>query len=137
SWSHYQRFVRGISKLAADYLQQVFDLYPDLSIVFPPAKLQENRPMSASTLISIAEQVEDVMGGEHWSLHDLRRTCKTKMAELGVAPHVSEKILGHKLTGMLAVYDQYDYIPEQQDAAELWAKKIQECSEINPLSLQN
>ena len=132
-----KRFVRGISKLAADYLQQVFDLYPDLSIVFPPAKLQENRPMSASTLISIAEQVEDVMGGEHWSLHDLRRTCKTKMAELGVAPHVSEKILGHKLTGMLAVYDQYDYIPEQQDAAELWAKKIQECSEINPLSLQN
>ncbi|WP_251123485.1 integrase arm-type DNA-binding domain-containing protein [Escherichia coli] len=58
-----KRFVRGISKLAADYLQQVFDLYPDLSIVFPPAKLQENRPMSASTLISIAEQVEDVMGG--------------------------------------------------------------------------
>lgn len=57
-----KRFVRGISKLAADYLQQVFDLYPDLSIVFPPAKLQENRPMSASTLISIAEQVEDVMG---------------------------------------------------------------------------
>lgn len=131
-----KRFVRGISKLAADYLQQVFDLYPDLSIVFPPAKLQENRPMSASTLISIAEQVEDVMGAStgHCTICAER---KTKMAELGVAPHVSEKILGHKLTGMLAVYDQYDYIPEQQDAAELWAKKIQECSEINPLSLQN
>lgn len=132
-----KRFVRGISNLAADYLQQVFDIYPNLSIVFPPTKLQEDRPMSASTLISLAEQVEDVMGGDHWSLHDLRRTCKTKMAELGVAPHVSEKILGHKLTGMLAIYDQYDYIPEQQEAAELWAKKIQDCAESSPLSLQN
>lgn len=63
------------------------------------------------------------------------RVKMKQVIELGVAPHVSEKILGHKLTGMLAVYDQYDYIPEQQDAAELWAKKIQECSEINPLSI--
>ncbi|MBJ9570600.1 tyrosine-type recombinase/integrase [Citrobacter braakii] len=132
-----KRFVRGISQLAADYLQKVFDVYPNQSIVFPPAKLQVDRPMSASTLISIAGQVEEVMGGEHWSLHDLRRTCKTKMAELGVAPHVSEKILGHKLTGMLAVYDQYDYIPEQQAAAELWAEKIQACAANSPLSLQN
>ncbi len=33
------------------------------------------------------------------------------------------KILGHKLTGMLAVYDQYDY-PEQQEAADKWAQKL-------------
>ena len=94
--------------------------------------------MSASTLISLAAQVEEVMAVPHWSLHDLRRTCKTKMAELGVAPHVSEKILGHKLTGMLSIYDQYDYIPEQQDAADKWAQKIQDCAcGSNPLSIQN
>lgn len=133
-----KRFVRGISNLAAEYLKKVFDVYPELNIVFPPAKLQEDRPMGASTLISIAEQVEELMDAPHWSLHDLRRTCKTKMAELGVAPHVSEKILGHKLAGMLAVYDQYDYIPEQQEAADKWAEKIQDCaSGSKPLSLQN
>lgn len=134
-----KRFVRGISQLAAGYLQQVFDLYPDFSIVFPPAKVQKDRPMAASALISMASQAEKLTGGRHWSIHDLRRTCKTKMAELGVAPHVSEKILGHKLTGMLAIYDQYDYIPEQQEAADRWAKKIQECSSIisSPLVLQN
>ena len=78
------------------------------------------------------------MGCPHWSIHDLRRTIKTKMAEMGIAPHVSEKILGHKLTGMLAIYDQYDYIPEQQEAADRWAEKIQSCaSASNPLSLQN
>lgn len=94
--------------------------------------------MAASTLISFAEQVEQIMGCPHWSNHDFRRTCKTKMAEMGVAPHVSEKILGHKLTGMLAIYDQYDYIPEQQEAADKWAEKIQLCaSGSSPLSLQN
>ncbi|EOC1313608.1 site-specific integrase [Cronobacter turicensis] len=132
-------FVRGLSSLAAEYLQQVFDIYPDLSVVFPPAKLKEDRPMGASTLISLASQVEEAMGEgvEHWSIHDLRRTCKTKMSEMGVAPHVSEKILGHKLTGMLAIYDQYDYIAEQQDAAERWAEKIQDCADKSPLSLKN
>ncbi|EOI5723002.1 tyrosine-type recombinase/integrase [Cronobacter turicensis] len=132
-------FVRGLSSLAAEYLQQVFDIYPDLSVVFPPAKLKEDRPMSASTLISLASQVEEAMGEgiEHWSIHDLRRTCKTKMSEMGVPPHVSEKILGHKLTGMLAIYDQYDYIAEQQDAAERWAEKIQDCADKSPLSLKN
>jgi len=56
------------------------------------------------------------------------------MAEMGVMPHVSEKILGHKLSGMLAVYDQHDYIKEQIEAAEMWASKIQCCSEaIKPI----
>lgn len=133
-----KRFIRGISELAASYLKQVFDVYPDLSIAFPPAKLQTDRPMAASALISMTTQVEEVMGCPHWSIHDLRRTIKTKMAEMGIAPHVSEKILGHKLTGMLAIYDQYDYIPEQQEAADKWADKIQSCaSASNPLSLQN
>jgi len=58
----------------------------------------------------------------------LRRTCKTKMAELGVAPHVSEKILGHKLTGMLAVYGRHEYIAEQIEAAEKWSAGILKCS---------
>lgn len=133
-----KRFVRGISTLAAAYLKQVFEIYPTFSIVFPPAKLQEDRPMSASALISMTEQVEKLMGCQHWSIHDLRRTIKTKMGEMGIAPHVSEKILGHKLTGMLAVYDQHDYMSEQQEAVERWADKIQSCaSASNPLALQN
>ncbi|EBN8055557.1 DUF4102 domain-containing protein [Salmonella enterica] len=133
-----KRFVRGLSELSVECLKQVFEVYPGNSIVFPPATLQEDRPMAAGTIISLAEQVETMMDCPHWSAHDLRRTCKTKMAELGVAPHVSEKILGHKLTGMLAVYDQYDYIPEQQEAADKWAQKVLDCaSAIRPLSLQN
>jgi hypothetical protein len=30
-----------------------------------------------------------------WRLHDLRRTCVSGMARLGIAPHVADKILNH------------------------------------------
>jgi hypothetical protein len=41
-----------------------------------------------------------------WQLHDLRRTCVSGMARLGVAPHVADKILNHQagtISGVAAV----------------------------------
>ncbi len=121
-------FVRGLSNDTVELLRKAFLIYPDFNIVFPPAALQVDRPMSANVLLSLAGQVGEAMNITDWTMHDLRRTCKTQMAKLGVAPHVSEKILGHKLTGMLAVYDQHDYVEEQKEAADLWACHIQSCS---------
>lgn len=127
-------FKRGLSALSITLLQEAFDIFPEFSFVFPPASIREDRPMANSVLVSLAGQIGEVMGVSDWSTHDHRRTCKTKMAELGVAPHVSEKILGHKLAGMLAVYDQHDYIKEQIEATELWAAKVQCCSgEMKPI----
>jgi integrase len=41
-----------------------------------------------------------------WTIHDLRRSAKTYMAELDVPPYVSEKILGNELSGVEGIYDQ-------------------------------
>src|SRR5262249_55813403 len=30
-----------------------------------------------------------------WRLHDLRRTCATRMADIGVLPHIVEAVLNH------------------------------------------
>lgn len=57
--------------------------------------------------------------GYRYTPHDLRRTMRTRMSEF-VMPHVAEKCLGHKLEGVLAVYDRYDYLPEKQEAWRLW-----------------
>ena len=83
-------FRRGLSDLSVDLLREAFSLYPDFKQVFPPAGEKEDRPMANSVLVSLATQAGKAMGVSDWSMHDLRRTCKTKMAELGVAPHVSE-----------------------------------------------
>ncbi|WP_312740512.1 site-specific integrase [Cedecea neteri] len=120
-------FERGLSAKAASLIKEAFEIYPDFNQAFPPALLKKDRPMAAGVLLNLADQLRDIMDIEHWSIHDLRRTAKTKMSELGVLPHVSEKVLGHKLTGVLAVYDQHSYLKEQQEALELLAAHVQSC----------
>jgi integrase len=63
----------------------------------------------------------------HWVLHDLRRTCATRMADLGVQPHVIEAVLnhigGHK-AGVAGIYNRAIYAPEKAQALTLWANHI-------------
>ncbi|HFI5644654.1 TPA: tyrosine-type recombinase/integrase [Raoultella planticola] len=120
-------FERGLSLKAVEILKEAFALYENFSQVFPPAAKKEDRPMAASVILNLAIQLREDMTIDHWSIHDLRRTAKTKMAELGVMPHVSEKVLGHKLSGVLAIYDQHSYLREQQEALDLLAAHIQSC----------
>jgi integrase len=58
--------------------------------------------------------------------HDLRRTVRSRLADLGVLPHVAEKILNHQLGGVLQVYDRAEYLPERAEAMNKWNDKIRE-----------
>ena len=42
-------------------------------------------------------ELDKLSGVSDWRLHDLRRTCVSGMARLGVAPHVADKVLNHQL----------------------------------------
>lgn len=57
--------------------------------------------------------------------HDLRRTMRTKLAELGVQDHIAERVMGHKLQGMLAIYNRHDYVAEKRDALTTWSDHLQ------------
>jgi integrase len=63
-----------------------------------------------------------------WRLHDVRRTVATRMAEVGVQPHVIEAVLnhisGHK-AGVAGVYNRSSYAAEKRAALELWGKHVQ------------
>jgi integrase len=62
-----------------------------------------------------------------WRLHDLRRTCVSGMARLGVAPHVADKILNHQagtISGVAAVYQRHEFLSERRDALERWATHV-------------
>ena len=63
-----------------------------------------------------------------WHLHDLRRTCATELAKLGVKQEVTEAILNHKtgkVSGVAAIYNRYEYQDEKKIALEKWAKRVQ------------
>ncbi len=71
----------------------------------------------------IAEQGAD--GVEPWTWHDLRRTCSTGMAGLGVPEIVRERALNHLPKGLSAVYNVHDYKREKRDALEAWAAHLE------------
>jgi len=62
--------------------------------------------------------------------HDLRRTLRTRLAELGVSDIVAERVLGHKLQGMLAIYNRHDYFVEKRQALERWENRLREILEM-------
>ena len=57
--------------------------------------------------------------------HDLRRTFTTRLNDLGAAPHVVEKVLGHTMQGVMAVYNRAEYEHERRDAMQRWADEIE------------
>lgn len=60
---------------------------------------------------------------EHFINHDLRRTATTKMAKLGIPPHVCEALLNHKsgtISGVAAVYNRWQYNDEKSEALRVW-----------------
>lgn len=78
-----------------------------------------------------AKQPDNVMGDmEHFTVHDLRRTCRSLLASLGIPGHIAERCLNHKLQGVEGVYNRYDYFDERKEALDLLAKKISPIAKI-------
>jgi integrase len=77
---------------------------------------------------SKAKRVLDRLSAvSHWRLHDLRRSCVSGMARLGVAPHVADKILNHQtgtISGVAAVYQRHEFLAERQAALDLWGAHV-------------
>jgi len=64
-------------------------------------------------------------GLQPFTAHDLRRTCRTWLAVLGVPDHVAEAVLGHKAPGIVRIYNVHGYLDERRAALELWGDKLQ------------
>jgi integrase len=72
----------------------------------------------------LLDQLSGVTG---WRLHDLRRTCVSGMARLGVAPHIADKILNHQsgtISGVAAVYQRHEFLAERKAALDLWGAHV-------------
>jgi integrase len=65
---------------------------------------------------------------ERWTLHDLRRSCATGMADIGIPPHIIEAVLnhvsGHKAS-VAGVYNRAQYAEEKRAALERWSAHVQ------------
>jgi integrase len=73
------------------------------------------------------ERLTALNGGkslEPFTFHDLRRTFRTGLSTLGVAPHIAELCIGHRQRGVSAIYDRHRFERERRDAMERWATHL-------------
>jgi integrase len=67
------------------------------------------------------DKLDKLCGVKDWTLHDLRRTAATMMAQdLKVPPHIVEAILNHSPGKLQATYNRADYREEKRQALEAW-----------------
>jgi integrase len=64
------------------------------------------------------------LGIDAFTLHDLRRTCRTGLARLKVAPHIAERVLNHSQDTIPGTYDTHDYLDEKREALDKWATHL-------------
>jgi integrase len=91
-------------------------------LVFSPLGTKPFQEFSRAK--SLLDQISGVSG---WRLHDLRRTCVSGMARLGVAPHVADKILNHQagtISGVAAVYQRHEFLAEREQALDIWGAHV-------------
>jgi integrase len=63
-------------------------------------------------------------GIAHWQVHDLRRTVRTRLSELGVTPFTAELVIAHRQGGVHAVYDLHTYDREKRQALARWERRL-------------
>lgn len=62
-----------------------------------------------------------------YQMRDLRRTCETMLAALGVSKDLRAQIQSHGLGGVQdRHYDRHEYMKEKRNALEAWNAKIEE-----------
>ena len=79
----------------------------------------------------------NAVGIPPWRLHDLRRTCATGMAGIGIQPHVVEACLNHvsgAKAGVAGTYNVHSYSAEKTTALQRWTQHVEELIKDKPLS---
>ncbi|KGK17674.1 tyrosine-type recombinase/integrase [Vibrio navarrensis] len=111
---------RPIPKHIKPMLERLMNIYDDY--LFPGASL--NKPITISAANRFIRRQRQLLTLPHWRTHDFRRSISTICSALGTAPHVTEKMLGHDLGGVLAIYNKHDWINEQKEAYEAFAEAL-------------
>jgi integrase len=112
--------------VAAIALLKALPRFDGCDLVFPANRTGNARPVCGFSKVKV--RLDRICGVKGWVLHDLRRTTATNLARLGVAPHVTEKILNHagnQTRGQMGkIYQRYEYLDERRGALELWARTL-------------
>lgn len=84
-----------------------------------------------ATKLALDERLTGKMAGP-WVIHDIRRTVATRMADLGIQPHIIEQVLNHQgghKRGVAGIYNRSSYDREVRTALATWADHVRVLAE--------
>ena len=87
------------------------------------------KPICSNTLADRIDRLCQQTGIRRFVPHDTRSTARSHLAALGVPIIVAERCLNHTLGGIVAVYDQHDYLDERRKALNTWADYLSHCEQ--------
>lgn len=118
---------RGIRRPLSDHSVQIIE---KLDLIYGAGRKfliegeQQNTSLTVHSVNRFVQRLNEQLGYEHFVPHDFRRTISTRLSEKQVMPHVTEKMLGHELGGIMAIYNKHDWIDEQRVAYQLYWDEI-------------
>lgn len=80
---------------------------------------------------------KNIMGDKcrRFTPHDLRSTARSYLGAMGIGLLIAERCLNHSLGGLVAVYDQHDYLDERRQALTLLSNFIEACETDRPINI--
>lgn len=111
---------RPIFKHVKPYIERL--LNAGNTVLFPGQEIDKSIDLSSANLYM--RKLRKAIDIPEWRTHDFRRSLVTNLSSEGIMPHVTEKMLGHELGGVMAVYNKHDWLNDQREAYELYADKI-------------
>lgn len=76
-----------------------------------------------------ATEISKAMKGEAFDLRDIRRTCETMLAGLGISKDTRAQLLSHGLSGVQAAhYDRHSYTDEKRAALAAWEQRLDDIA---------
>lgn len=132
-----ERIVIPLPPQAVGWLEELMTRACGSPYVFPSRRAGKRPHMGRDTLNrAIAklfgkepgkkQQPENRMGDiAEFTVHDLRRTCRSLLAAAGIPGHIAERCLNHKLKGVEGIYDRHDYFEERKEALTKVAKLVE------------
>ncbi len=123
-----------LSKQALTLAKEMLELAGQSEWLLPSERRGGFKHLSESTLNA---SLRGVKGPANVWIHDLRRTARTGLSELGGVPEaVAELCLNHRPTGIRGVYDRSERIQERARALQRWANHVDAvCSNSNVVKI--